>query len=445
MIQYYLDLKKQVKVINDQRLNYGQIQKIYSTAFYICFSIRTPGKTWFLFFGRGNGYEGIWLDDSAPVAALRRKDNFLEYLRKHISSCSFLDLELDTFDRIVRLSYQKFGNKQSFYFFWKARKLYFIHHFMDQPESPFKLLLSWTGKAIMLNEEIESSYEFFDEVGRRQDMLHDLSSKEIISIKQLLEDEYNLSKIKTIASNPTFLHRKINNIEQDLNKAMQWKRLQEYLDQEHPLDTYELKIGDQKIKLAGDLNPYEKRNLLFQKIKKLKRGEAILTERLMSAKKQLDGKEAAPVEKSQLAINKPIWGKEEKKEAVNSISAVNDKDIKVFKFDQFSVGVGLNTSGNDQLRNTWASREDLWLHLDGIKSAHVIIKFHQLVGLTPEILNLAASILAHFSHFLDPWVPIIYTQVKNLKGVAGAAGMVTFKKEKHLRCLAADKKLWLKE
>ena len=117
MIQYYLDLQKQVKDICEQQLAYGQIQKIYSTSFFISFSIRSPGKTWHLYLGRGAGQEGAWLHNEAPPSSLRRKDTFLEYLRRHISSCSFVSLEMDQFDRILKFSYQKFGQLQTILFF----------------------------------------------------------------------------------------------------------------------------------------------------------------------------------------------------------------------------------------------------------------------------------------------------------------------------------------
>jgi hypothetical protein len=45
MIQYYLDLENQVKVIQAAHLEQGAIQKIYSTAYVISLSIRVPGKT----------------------------------------------------------------------------------------------------------------------------------------------------------------------------------------------------------------------------------------------------------------------------------------------------------------------------------------------------------------------------------------------------------------
>ena len=446
MIQYYLDLQKQVKVISEHQLTYGQIQKIYSTAFFISLSIRAPGKTWHLYIGRGGGHEGVWLDETAPASVLRRKDTLLEYLRKHLSSCSFVSMDLDQSDRIIKLDYQKFGQLQSILFFWKARKLYFAHYYQESPDSQFKLLLSWVGKAVGVHEKPENLFDCFNEVGRRLDMKHDLASPVIVSIKELLADELKQASLKGLHSAPSFLQRKISNIEGDLNKARQWQQMQKILDQGDSLETYELKIGEHKIKFEGDLNPFERRNLLFEKIKKLKRGEGILTQRLAEAKDQLSNKIQGPKTASMIPIIKPVWGKEDLEgKVIKTTKAAEKDDYKVFKFENFSIGVGQSSSGNDQLRSRWASKEDLWLHLHGAKSAHAIIKMAQVGTPSSEVLDLAASILAYFSHFQGDWIPIIYTQVKNLKGVSGAPGMVIYKKEKHLLCRKIDSAEWLKE
>lgn len=437
MIQYYLDLKKQVKNIQDKSLSQGQIQKIYSTAFYISMAIRAPGKTWHLYLGRGGGYEGIWLHDSPPPSELRRRDNFLEYFRSYMSSCSFLNISIDDYDRVVKIEYQKFGQIQSFLLFWRGRKLYFIHHYQDQPEQPFKLLLSWRGKSFIPGIEIENLYDYFDEVGRHKEMKHDFNSKEIPDMKELLHSELQNASLKTLGNAPTFLQRKKENIEDDLRKAKQWEKLQSVLDKGDSLENiYELKVGDHKIKFEGELNPYERRNLLFQKIKKLKRGENILKERLGSVEEMLSGKTKEEKKTSTIPMIKPIWG-EEKSNQVSAPKAASE-EYKVFKLSDYQIGVGLNAQGNDQLRSKWANKDDHWLHLDGLKSTHVILKLTGSTALTPELLNTAASIVAHFSHFNDDWIPIIHTQVKNLKGVTGAAGMVIYKKEKHLRCPRVD-------
>lgn len=446
MIQYYLDLEKQVKTIKETRLSQGQIQKIYSTAFFISMAIRTPGKTWHLYLGRGAGQEGLWLHDAAPLSALRKKDNFLEYMRRHLSSCSFIDVDLDSRDRIVAIRYQKFGEVQSLLLFWKGRKLYFLHHYQDQPEAPFKLLLSWRGKAITLNTDVMDLYDYFDEIGRLKNLKHDLSSHQNLSIEQLLQDELNSSSLKSLGVKPDFLERKKQNIEDDLRRTKQWERLQNILDKDEPLDNlYELKVGDHNIKFEGPLNPYERRNIVYEKIKKLKRGEGILAKRLEVVNEQLAGVNKAPELKSSLPIVKPVWGKDEMNDKKTIVSPSQQNDFRVFEKDGYQIAVGLSSQGNDQLRNRWGSKDDMWLHLDGSKSSHVIIKSSRQTLPETDILNFAASILAYFSRFESEWIPVIYTQVKNLKGVTGAPGMVIYKKEKHLRCPRINLDDWLKD
>jgi predicted ribosome quality control (RQC) complex YloA/Tae2 family protein len=277
-------------------------------------------------------------------------------------------------------------------------------------------------------------------------MKHDLRSPQHSSIAQLLEDEFKASSLKGLTSAPSFLQRKIQNIQNDLERTKQWNHMQELLDRGDSLDEfYELRVGDHKIKFEGDLNPYERRNLLFKKIKKLKKGEGILNKRLEEARELLEGKKSTPTKTSTLAMVKPVWGKEEKVLQEIKSPSSQSEDFKVFKFENFSIGVGLSATGNDQLRNKWSHKEDWWLHLDGMKSSHAIVKLKNAGPIESEILHLAASILAQFSHFQDQWIPIIFTQVKNLKGVSGAPGMVIYKKEKHLRCPQVHSEEWLKD
>jgi len=434
MIQYYLDLEKQVKIINESLGHQGQIQKIYSTSFYVSINIRSLGRNWHLFLGRGGGYEGLWLSDKAPPSRLRRKDLFLEYLRKHLSSCRFIGLSIDQYDRIIKLDYQKFGLIQSLLVFWKGRQLYFIHHFHETPDGVRKTLMSWNGKSSTEFKDSENLFELFNQVGRQVSMSHEMSSKNISSIEDLLVEEEKLANLQTLNSGPQFLLRKKENIKEDLRKAMQWEKLQKILDNGDSLENlYELKIDDQKVKLEGELTSYERRGIVFDKIKKLKRGVSILTARLNDVEEELLGKKTEKKKVNELSIIKPIWGVEKKGKVLitNSNEAL---EYKIFSFSGFQFGVGLNATGNDQLRNKWANKEDYWFHLDGYKSSHLILKVPSGQKFSISETNMAASILAHFSHFSGDWIPVIYTQVKYLKGVSGASGMVIYKKEKHLQC-----------
>lgn len=355
-----------------------------------------------------------------------------------MSACSFIGLTLDKYDRILKFSYQKFGREQSFLWFWKGRKLYFLHHYQEQPEAPFKLLLSWKGKAFIPTTDAGDLFEYFDDIGRDKGMKHDLEAQNFYDVPRLIEDELKASNLKGMTSAPTFLQRKKENIQDDLRRTKQWEKLQSILDKGESLEgIYELKVDDQKIKFESELNPYERRNLLFQKIKKLKRGETILKERLTNVEAQLDGKATETKKESTIPIIKPVWGEDKSSQSSSETKQTTD-EYKVFKLEEFQIGVGMNAQGNDQLRNKWASKDDHWIHLDGLKSTHVILKLTGNRPFTPEMLNVGASIVAHFSHFNDDWIPIIHTQVKNLKGVSGAAGMVIYKKEKHLRCPKID-------
>ncbi len=423
----------------------GQIQKIYSTAYYICLSIRRRGETFCLYFGRGGGHEGIWFGDNPPVSELRQKDAFLEYLRRYLSSCTMLDLKIDQSDRIVSLEYQKYGVKNSFLWFWKGRKLYFIHHFKETPEAPMKLLLSWHGKAITPTEDTPNLFTLFDEIGRMTDSEQTLHSPKAYSINELLDLELN--EVRNQDEGPkkrTFLERKKENIQADIEKAKQWEKLHALLEQRADFDNHhELKIGDQKIKFTSGLNSYERRNLVYEKIKKLKKGEKILGERLQKVEEDLINNPVAKKIESKLPMVKPVWGVTNQQ--TSSKPKSDRKDYKVFRDENVHYGVGLTSQGNDALRSEWGNKEDYWVHLDGRKSAHVIIKLINNQAIQSDILDKAASILAEFSDYKDQWIPIIYTQVKNLKGVTGAAGMVIYKKEKHISCLKQNISMLIKE
>jgi predicted ribosome quality control (RQC) complex YloA/Tae2 family protein len=432
MIQYHFDLLQQIKNIKEKTLSQGQIQKIYSTSYYISFSVRIPGKTWHLYFGRGSGYEGIWSHDSPPPAILRRKDYFLEYLRKHLTSCSFLDFSLDPFDRILKMDYQKFGQLQSLFWYWRGRKLYLMHYYRDYPDSPSKVFLSWKGKSFIQDRDQNDFFSYFDEVGRKKENKKPFFSTNLVDVNTLLDQELSVHKLKSEKIKPSFLQRKKLNISEDLKRVSEWRMLQVFIETQKSLDHLdELKIGSHKIKFNVNMNTFARRDKIFEKIKKLKKGELILLERLSSIETEISGKNQKKNQPILIPIIRPIWGEDKTK-----VSATKQvlHDYKIINFNGFKAGVGLSAQGNDALRNKWARKEDLWIHLEGKESAHVILKIDDHISFTPEMLNIGASLVAYFSRFKSDWIPIIFTQVKNLKGVSGDPGMVIFKKEKHLNC-----------
>ena len=97
--------------------------------------MRAVGRTHYLYIGRGRGHEGIWLSSEKPEPFLRKRDTFLEYIRKFLSATQFMALEIDEEDRIIKLKYQKWRVENTFAIFYKGRSLYFSHHFFNSKQS----------------------------------------------------------------------------------------------------------------------------------------------------------------------------------------------------------------------------------------------------------------------------------------------------------------------
>jgi len=435
MIQFYADLKDQLLRLDQKNIFGGQIQKIYSTAFYIAISIRTPGKTLWLYIGRGNGYEGVWLSDAPPVSALRRRDHFLEYLRKFLISTTLVKLNLDVLDRIISIEYQKYGQINSLFMFWMGRKTYIAHYYFDFESEQFKLLLSWDGKTRPTDLGLNDVFERFNFVGRSKNLDIGVKNKKNFEIEELLKNELVLLNSTPQKTRMNFLDRKELRIREDLLKAEEWISIKKFLDEGHDLSFSELTIGSHVFKFENEINEFERRNKLFEKIKKLKKGEQILNQRLKEVLEIKSNTKINPRQETELQMIKPVWGKstDRLKKSDQNLKEEN-LEFKIFDFDDYYIGVGLNAKGNDQLRNKWASKEDYWFHLDGLNSSHAILKLKGKSLIQTELVNFISSIVAYFSRYSSEWIPIVYTQIKNLKGVPGVQGMVTFKKEKRLSC-----------
>ena len=145
MIQCREELRKEIGKITPI-VGRCYIQKIYSSSTLICLSARFLGKGHFLYLGRGHGVEGFWVDDKRVPVELRRSDRFLEYLRKYLSSSEMLDIFQVLNDRCLQIVYRAYGHENSFIFFWKGRKLYFLNYFFDDNHKKFYLMKSWGNK-----------------------------------------------------------------------------------------------------------------------------------------------------------------------------------------------------------------------------------------------------------------------------------------------------------
>lgn len=401
-----------------------QIQKLYSSARYVSFALRLPGKTIFMFWGRGKGFEGVWFGDKQIESPLRKRDQFLEYLRKHLTSTRLVDVEIDSKDRILILSYYKAGQKNKFALFYNGRNSFFAHYYYNLKKEHWNLFKSWD-KQVDCSDSVDIS-SVFDEVGRT-DQKQDISNKQVGISELLLKEKKDGLKSIVHKKEKKFLNRKRQKIENDLNVLADSYKISELIASVENLETIDDKVEIGKIKFKfKEKEHYKRRDELYLKIKKLKKAKGILELRLKDTEDKLDDKRVVVQEESILdVIRLPI-----KTIQKNNTKKIEDNYVTNCE-DGIYLGYGLSAQGNDQLRKQWANKTDIWFHADGESSAHVIVRGDTV--LNEANLKTIGKVLIELMKKDTDEINVIYTQVKNLKGVKGSAGSVTYKKEKHIK------------
>lgn len=381
---------------------------------------RKPGKTFSLFLGRGGGYEGIWLEDLKVESNLRKRDQFLEYLRKYLTTSYVIEISQSEDDRIIYLKYGKNKKENVFAFFYLGRKLYFAHQYYDLKIKDFITYKSWDSE-----KSDEDIYSIFNEI--KKDIQIDREKENnLISLKEILEIEKN-SLIRIINKKSKKLQKKQSLIKNDLEKMRSYKDLYNFCNECEDLSKLNKKTVIGKIKMNfKEKEHFKRRNELFEKAKRLKANIGLMEQRLSDVELELKKHTQKDVFQNDLKTIKPMIAR---KKLDKTAQKKTHNEYKIIERDNVLMAKGLSASGNDQMRKEWASKEDLWFHVDGSKSAHIIVKKHDL-----SIDVLCEVVAREFSKDIgSDEINLIYTQVKNLKGVKGIKGMVNYKKEKHIR------------
>lgn len=433
----YNEIKRNVNKINpeenqDGKKSFGKIQKIMSTPHFISIAVRFPGKTKYFALGRGSEYSGFWIMERHPASQVRVIDKYLEYLRKYLSSSSLVDVRLNEKDKLLEFETLK-GEKNFFYFFWKGKDLYFAHIYKTGER--VELFASWKGKLKVenINEAKELLYGKLGEVGFGAVEVGSVSEKdrdfEIDKYESLLLE----GSTKKITKKKRFLSRKIKNIEIDYKKVLKWKDLKSLVEDPNwqvPKE-YKVKIEGIRFKFESNLNEWGRKNLIYEKVKSLRNAESLLEKRLEDTKEELIQFEMgnSQFEFDLPTIVAPVWITGKAKKVVNE----NNRKIDIYQLtESVTMAVGHRDVDNDYLRTKWAKKDDLWFHIDGYPSAHLIIKVDNISKLNQEHLDIIGSLLADYSSLSLDRPPLMYTQVKNLKGIKGQKGGVTMKKQRYI-------------
>lgn len=119
-------------------------------------------------------------------------------------------------------------------------------------------------------------------------------------------------------------------------------------------------------------------------------------------------------------INKKI-----KKSAKKQIS--DSSNLEKIDIDGYSIFIGKNNKQNEFLTLKFASRSDIWFHIQDLPGSHVVLKTNNL-ELNDEIIYKCASLAKKYSKGAnDSNVSIDYTLIKNIKkSPSGKPGMVIY-------------------
>jgi hypothetical protein len=422
---------QQLKLISEEynslfsKNEFYPLQKAYTTPHFIVLSVRFPGRTVALYLGRGNQYQGVFLGDKFPPSYLRVQDRLLDYLRKFLVGARLGKMEIDDKNYVIRLIFKNEHADNSFTFGYKDRQLFFAK------QSKEEIYTSWNGVTAFGNKLISLIDLFNPDKGILQKSVQDWT------VGAYLKEEENKIKGQPIQKKKEkFLIKKIGNIESDLEGVKSWQLLQDDLKEGRvDLEVDELKLHGQKIKLQGLESPWLKRDLIFKKIKKLKKAEGILSNRLEESKVEFENvkKGDFEFEVTKEKVIQPLWISHLKSSSI----AKSEYQIKNFRILGLSGVVGLDALSNDFIRSE-ASKEHYWFHVENYTGCHCILKTDDFSLLTLEALSAIASMMRDFSKLKILEIPILYTQVKNVKGLKGVKGQVLVKKAKHLRCLYSD-------
>lgn len=108
---------------------------------------------------------------------------------------------------------------------------------------------------------------------------------------------------------------------------------------------------------------------------------------------------------------------------------INDKSkstpqtlFREFKLDsRHTLYVGRNAKNNDELTMRFAKQQDWWLHARGAAGSHAVLRGVEGAKIPKDVLELAAAITAYYSQARNAsYVPVVYTQKKNVRKPKGA-------------------------
>tara|TARA_R110002072_G_scaffold288917_1_gene455532 strand:+ start:214828 stop:216093 length:1266 start_codon:yes stop_codon:yes gene_type:complete len=386
---------------------YLLIQKVFASPHYIILSCRSPGKTTFLYVGKGAMFCGVWLSEVNVLSKYRIRDRWNQFFKKNIVGLKVTKTEI-VGERIMKLS----TNHASI--------------LIGYENSLLKIAIG--------NEDVYA-LPWGKEVSEKDFIEKECNSK-FVNIYEFLCSDYNEDIEGIINKKVESANRKDNkksnkksiNIKKDIKAIDDALKLwDELIEGNVDLSSEKLSYGKLKIKFNKGQSQESKRNDVLNKLKRFKKGKKILQERLENVKLK-DNNEDLSIDLNMMKIE-PKW--ELKK--YNIKGKVDTQNFKLFKFEKYTFYKGLDSKSNDYIRSKISKKEDYWFHVDSETSAHIIAKGFAGTP-TLELLQIVAGLIIDKLE-VGKQISLIYTKCKYLKSVKGHSGSVRFSKEKRITVL----------
>lgn len=414
------------------KIEFVPIQKAFIGPHYLNLIVRFPGKSLNLLLGLGERYEGIELSEDSIPSIIRQRDRFLDFIRKNLVGSKIGKLEVDCNFRRVRIPVLRSGILGYLDLMWLERELYFSWQ-TEVSDGSWTMFNSWQGESN--GQHSISITDVFSDFIKQKDPVGDEQEFQFFQMKPYLKRVLEGKKSPVQQSkSKKFLEKKIKNIQSDINRFKSREIFKEkLLIDSLVLDKNFYDLCGIKVKFKKEDSYYQRKNILFQKIKNLDAVESMLQFRLKETEALFEkDKNNIQETKIKLAVVQPIWGGKENKRKSSGTQSKNEFRILTFELPSaLRIRISLDARSNDELRNQ-SNKEHFWFHQEHGSGAHLVAKTDKFDQLKPMDLNLIASILHHFSKLSGEEIALIYATVKEIKGVKGSAGMVTVKKPKYL-------------
>ena len=177
------------------------------------------------------------------------------------------------------------------------------------------------------------------------------------------------------------------------------------------------------IPLDPRLDPIENAQVLYKRIKRLKRGRPIVERRLRQLEEEL-----TDIKKGKIPEGKALRRTPPRTSA--KPPSQPGPTLRVEKILGYTVQIGKDAGQNDDLLRK-ARPNDLWLHAKGAPGSHVIIRRRGREEIPQNVIRLAACLAARSSKAKgENRVEVSYTPVKYVRKPKGApAGLVILSQE----------------